>query len=221
MGAVLPGPLPQERAAVQLPKKHNQENTMHKALVGGAGLVPRHLTLVPYLTPEEVQKLTSACRGRHRLRDALLIDTLFQTGLRISEALALTPRQMGNLHGGTVLTIQGKGGKPRLVACPELLAARLKSYAYDQGLGLDDRFFPINRKRGWQIIKAAAARAGLNKRVWPHLLRHSDAIERLRQTGNPKALMLHLGHNSPLMTLRYLSTLTAEEAVRIQLGVVF
>jgi len=39
--------------------------------------------------------------------------------------------------------------------------------------------------------------------------------------GNPKALRLHLGHNSPLMTLRYLSTLTAEEAVRIQQGVVF
>ena len=194
---------------------------MQKALIAGAGLVPRHLALVPYLTPEEVQQLSAACQGRHRERDALLIDTLYQTGLRISEALALTPRQLGSLHGGTVLTIQGKGGKPRLVACPELLAARLKSYAYDRGLGLDDRFFPINRKRGWQIIKAAAARAGLQKKVWPHLLRHSDAIERLRQTGNPKALMLHLGHNSPLMTLRYLSTLTAGEAVRIQQGVVF
>lgn len=192
-----------------------------RALVGGAGLVPRHLALVPYLTPEEVRQLAAACQGRHRVRDALLIDTLFQTGLRISEALALTPRHLGTLHGRPVLTVRGKGGKPRLVACPELLAARLKCYAYDQGLGLDDRFFPIGRKRGWQIVKAAAARAGLPKKVWPHLLRHSDAIERLRQTGNPKALMLHLGHSSPLMTLRYLSTLTAEEAVRLQQEVVF
>ncbi len=149
------------------------------------------------------------------------MDTLFQTGLRISEALALTPRHLGSLHAGTVLTIQGKGGKPRLVACPDLLAARLKSYAYDQGLGLDDRFFPITRKRGWQIIKAAAARAQLPKKVWPHLLRHADAIERLRQTGHPQALMLHLGHHRPLMFRRYLSTLTAEEAVRIRQGVVF
>ncbi len=99
---------------------------MPKALVAGAGLVPRHLTLVPYLTPEEVQKLAAACQGRHRLRDALLIGTLFQTGLRLSEALALTPRRPGEPPpGGPVLSLQGKGGKPRLVACPEMLAARL------------------------------------------------------------------------------------------------
>lgn len=35
------------------------------------------------------------------------------------------------------------------------------------------------------------------KTVYPHLLRHSDAIEPLRQTGNPKALQIHLGHESP------------------------
>ena len=86
-------------------------------------------------------------------------------------------------------------------------------------MGLDDRLFPINRKWAWQILKAAAERAGIAKRVYPHLLRHSDAIERLRQTGNPKALQIHLGHASPMMTMRYLSTLTAEDALRIQQGV--
>ena len=48
-----------------------------------------------------------------------------------------------------------------------------------------------------------------------------DAIERLRQTGNPKALQIHLGHTSPFMTMRYLSTLTAEDALRIQQHVEF
>jgi len=52
-------------------------------------------------------------------------------------------------------------------------------------------------------------------------LRHSDAIERLRQTMNPRALQLHLGHASPLMNMRYLSTLTAEEALRINQAVRF
>jgi len=70
-------------------------------------------------------------------------------------------------------------------------------------------------------LKAAAERAGITKRVYPHLLRHSDTIERLRQTGNPKALQIHLGHASPMMTMRYLSTLTAEDALRIQQGVEF
>ena len=52
------------------------------------------------------------------------------------------------------------------------------------------------------------------KRVFPHLLRHSDAIIRLRKTGNPKALQYHLGHNTPSMTLRYLSTLTQEDVFK-------
>ena len=61
----------------------------------------------------------------------------------------------------------------------------------------------------------------LEKRVYPHLLRHSDSIERLRQTRNPKALQGHLGHASPLMTLRYLSTLQEEDSLRIQQDVEF
>jgi integrase/recombinase XerD len=141
--------------------------------------------------------------------------------MRISEALSLTPRRIGTQEGGAVLYILGKGGKARLVACPDSLAHRLKSFAFDRELGLDDRIFKINRKRAWQVIKEASERAGITKRVYPHLFRHSGAIERLRQTGNPRALQIHLGHASPFMTMRYLSTLTAEEALRIQQEVKF
>ena len=116
---------------------------------------------------------------------------------------------------------KGKGRKPRLVACPEDLAHGIRSYAYSKEVGIDDRIFPINRKRAWQIVKLAGEKAGLQKRVWPHLLRRSDAIERLRQTGNPKAFQIHLGHSSALMTMRYLATLTAEDALRVQQQVRF
>jgi site-specific recombinase XerD len=184
-----------------------------------AGLPAKALRLVPYLSPEEVRQLCQGCQGRHRERDALLILVLFQTGLRVSEALSLTVGHL-NRHPG-VVEIVGKGGKTRLVACPAPLSHRLKAYAFDQGLGPGDKLFPVGRKRTWQIIRAAAAHAGLETPVYPHLLRHSDAIERLRQTMNPRALQLHLGHNSPLMTLRYLSTLTAEEALRINQQVRF
>ena len=54
------------------------------------GLPARALRLVPYLRPKEIQQLCAGCRGRQRDRDALLILVLFQTGLRISEALSLT-----------------------------------------------------------------------------------------------------------------------------------
>jgi len=179
--------------------------------------------IVPYLTPEEVYQIAAAARsnGRNGERDELLILTLFETGLRVSEALSITPRSIDSYKGHAVINLKkGKGKKPRIVACPNNLAHRLKSYAYNR-LGLDDRIFKINRKRAWQIVKEAGEKAGLNKRVWPHLLRHSDAIERLRQTGNPKALQIHLGHSSMIMTMRYLSTLTAEDALRIQQEVEF
>jgi len=108
-----------------------------------------------------------------------------------------------------------------MVACPERLAKKLQAYACKHKLGPNDKFFPINRQRGWQIIKEASKRAGLNKRIYLHILRHSDAIERLRQTGNPKALQHHLGHASPLMVMRYLFTLTQDDSLRIQQQVEF
>ena len=197
----------------------------NRSLFAEKALLPQALRIVPYLSAKEVQAMARACQGRHQVRDGLLILTLFQTGLRISEALSLTPRKIDTYAGHAVLYIEGKRMKqtinPRMVACPDALADRLKSYALDKKVGPDERLFRINRKRAWQIIKESAEQAGITKKVYPHLLRHSDAIERLRKTGNPKALQIHLGHESPLMAMRYLSTLTAEEALRIQQEVEF
>ncbi len=191
-------------------------------------LIPRHTALaksqrvVGYLTPNEVKLLgQEALKERQGVRDSLLITLLFQTGLRISEALSLTPSHIQRFEGKPVLTVVGKGRKRRMIGMPERLADRLKSYAYEKKLSDRDRLFPINRSRAWQIIKRASLKAGFNKRVFPHLLRHSDAIERLRQTGNPRALQLHLGHSSTLMTMRYLNTLTQEDSIRINQEVQF
>ena len=193
-----------------------------KSLVKSKMGLQRATSIVPYLTPEEVYGMTEAVDGRNQERDKLLILLLFETGLRVSEALSLTPRLIGQNEGKPVIYLKkGKGKKPRMVACPEDLAHRIRSFAYSEEIGPDDNIFPINRKRAWQIVKEAGEKADLQKRVWPHLLRHSDAIERLRQTGNPKALQLHLGHSSALMTMRYLATLTAEDALRIQQQVRF
>ncbi|MGD0237154.1 MAG: tyrosine-type recombinase/integrase [Syntrophorhabdales bacterium] len=192
-----------------------------KALVPTHNTLAKAFSIVPYLTREEIKRMIAAISGRHKARDELLILLLYQTGLRISEALSLTPRMIGLQDGKAALFIIGKGKKARMVACPSSLAHRLKSYAYDRRIAVDEKLFEINRKRAWQIVTQIAKGAGIHKRVYPHLLRHSDAIERLRQTGNPKALQLHLGHSSPAMTLRYLSTLTAEDALRIQQDVDF
>ncbi len=173
---------------------------------------------VRYLLEEEVGQLCKACKKE---RDQLLILLLFQTGLRISEALALTPASIGEFEGKPFLEVAGKGKKLRLVAMPVNLRMKLESYAYRAKIEPRARFFDINRSRAWQILNEAREASGLEKRVFPHLLRHSDAIIRLRKTGNPKALQYHLGHSSPAMTLRYLSTLTQEDALRVQQEVEF
>lgn len=191
---------------------------MRNALIERKAALNKVHLPVSYLTEEDVRCLTEACK---RERDRLLIMLLYQTGLRISEALALTPASIRNFNGKPAMEIIGKGKKLRLVALPAGLKEKLESYAYRAGIEPKERFFKINRSRAWQILNEASKAAGLQKRVFPHLLRHSDAIIRLRKTGNPKALQYHLGHNTPAMTLRYLSTLTQEDALRVQQEVEF
>jgi len=111
---------------------------------------------------------------------------------------------------------EGKGKKVRRVAIPQTLTTRLKAFCFDRGMGMKETIFGIKRLRAWMIVKEAAERAGITKSVHPHTFRHSAAISRLRITGNPKALQLHLGHSSMGMTMRYLSTLAEEDALRIE-----
>lgn len=191
---------------------------MRKAVVERKTALNKVNMPVSYLTEEDIRQLSQACR---RERDRLLIMLLYQTGLRISEALALVPASIRKFDGRPALEIIGKGKKLRMVAVPVNLKEKLESYAYRAGIEPKQRFFKINRSRAWQILNEASKAAGLEKRVFPHLLRHSDAIIRLRKTGNPKALQYHLGHNTPAMTLRYLSTLTQEDALRVQQEVEF
>jgi len=191
---------------------------MNNALVQRKMALNRVNLPVSYLTEEDIRQLVEGCKKE---RDKLLITLLFQTGVRISEALALTPAAIRSFEGKPAMEIIGKGKKLRMVALPVNLKEKLESYAYRVRIEPRMRFFDINRSRAWQILNEAREAAGMEKRVFPHLLRHSDAIIRLRKTGNPKALQYHLGHNSPAMTLRYLSTLTQEDALRVQQEVEF
>jgi integrase/recombinase XerD len=191
---------------------------MNNALVQRKMALNRVNLPVSYLTEEDIRQLVESCKKE---RDKLLITLLFQTGVRISEALALTPAAIRNFEGKPAMEIVGKGKKLRMVALPVNLKEKLESYAYRVKIEPRMRFFDINRSRAWQILNEVREAAGMEKRVFPHLLRHSDAIIRLRKTGNPKALQYHLGHSSPAMTLRYLSTLTQEDALRVQQEVRF
>lgn len=181
---------------------------------------------VPHWGLNEIKALALAASGnRAGERDSLLILTTCDSCLRISEAIALRPKDIELSQQGWQLRIFGKKGAGwTVVAISASLAARLQSYAYRHQIKPDERLFPISRFRAFQIVKEAAAKANL---VRPgnvgavHILRHSGAIERLKRTGNPKAVQDQLRHKSALMTLRYMKTLSQEESLQIQQGVDF
>ena len=178
---------------------------------------------VPHLGVDQVLRMAEAVRdNREGDRDRLLIITLFDACLRISEALSLRPRDIEDTPAGWQIRFHGvKKGGWTVAAISASLAAQLQAYAYRQQIPPDGLFYPINRSRAFQIIQAAMDKAGIVKPDGVgavHILRHSGAIERLRRT-NPKAVQDQLRHRSMTMTLRYLKTLAQEESLKIQQGV--
>jgi integrase/recombinase XerD len=181
---------------------------------------------VPHLGMAEMVAIAEAAAGfgRHRERDKLLVQTVFDSCLRISEALRLRPRDIRQDADGWQVEILGKGNRPGVVAISSSLAAQIQAYAYRRSLKPQDRLFPVTRTRAFQIIERAMAMAGIQKPDHVgavHVLRHSGAIERLRVTGNPRAVQEQLRHQTARMTLRYFKTLQAEEALKVQKAVDF
>jgi len=177
---------------------------------------------VSFITEAEVYRLADAAEAmRDGERNELLVLTMFQTALRVTEAIKLRVMDKATMDNKHLLLVQGKGNKPRLVAIPEKLSYHLGDYAQRQRLKAEDRLFPISRQRAWQIIKECASKAGLDRRVYCHLLRHGGAIARLKRTGNPKSLQIHLGHSDMKMTLRYLARMQVVESLETESEVEF
>ena len=172
---------------------------------------------VSFITETEVYRIADVARRmRDGERNYLMILTMFQAALRVTEAVKLRVQDKATVDNKHILLVRGKGDKPRLVAIPEKLSYHLGDYAHRQGLKPEDRFFPITRTRAWQLIKECADKAGIDRRIYCHLLRHGGAIARLKRTGNPKSLQIHLGHSDMKMTMRYLATLQTIESLETE-----
>ena len=177
---------------------------------------------VSFITETEVYRIADVAKSmRDGERNELLILTMFQAALRVTEAIKLRTKDKATVDNKHILLVQGKGNKPRLVAIPEKLSYHLGDFAQRQGLKPEDRFFPVTRIRAWQIIKECADKAGIDRRIYCHLLRHGGAIARLKRTGNPKSLQIHLGHADMKMTMRYLATMQVVESLQTESEVEF
>lgn len=174
------------------------------------------------LTPAEVAAIIAGCspRARTGIRNRALLTLLYRSGLRISEALALKPSDV-DLARHTVRVLHGKGDKATVRGFhPTATDALARWIDTRKGLGLrNGPLFctleggPLHDQYVRLLLGRLADKAGIDKRVHPHGLRHTFADE-LRAAGmDVGAISKLLGHSSIAVTSRYLDHLTNAQAV--------
>ena len=137
------------------------------------------------------------------MRDRAMLEILYATGMRVSELTHLPTHQV-NLEGGFVL-LYGKGSKERIVPlgseAMRWVALYLKGARGALSKGKESAFLFINRsgkemsrQRFWRNLKDYAKKAGLHKRISPHLLRHSFASHLLERGADLRSVQMMLGH---------------------------
>ena len=136
-------------------------------------------------------------------RDQAMLELLYATGLRVSELVRLEIRQIN--FDGNYLTIKGKGSKVRAVPFGKwarekllhyvgrgrtvLLKGRSSPFVFANRSGK-----PLSRQGFWKLLRRYAARAGIEKRVSPHTLRHSFATHLLEGGADLRSVQSMLGH---------------------------
>jgi site-specific recombinase XerD len=179
------------------------------------------------LSRRDVEKLMAACssRGAAGHRDRAMIALLYRTGLRIGEALALLPKDV-DLEHGLVIVLHGKGNRRRTVGIDPATCAILERWmTRRRALGVGPRA-PIfcvvshpNRGKPQHAsvfrekLKALAWKAGVDRRVHPHGLRHTLAFE-LATEGTPvNVIRRQLGHTNLGTTQRYIDHLAPGDVI--------
>ena len=183
-------------------------------MVTAKGLVSKSLSrrLPYYLTPDEAHKLIDAADNE---RDRLLLRTLWETGLRISEAIRIRLKDVAR-EGVRVL---GKGNVERVIFVQDGLVSAILFHAQERGLNREGYLFTsrrgghITKQRADQIIKRAANKARLHRNVHAHLFRHGYAINFLNCSGRLDALQEQHGHRD-INTTRIYLRLSSEDLKR-------
>ncbi len=167
---------------------------------------PRRGRVLPdTLTVRDVEALLAAPSVEEPLawRDRTLLELAYGAGLRVSELCGLGITDL--LLTDNLVRVFGKGGKERLVPIGRSVIGAVSVYLHqirpelDRGktrgrLLLNARGQPLSRVGAWGIVKRAAARAGIRKRVTPHTLRHSFATHLLEGGADLRAVQEMLGH---------------------------
>lgn len=165
------------------------------------------------LANDEVQALIKTCSNRAPtgIRNKALIAIMWRGGLRVSEALSIYPKDLDPVNC-SVRVLQGKGNKSRVAGLdPETFAFIDRWLDTRKKRGITNRPPLFCTLAGKQVddsyvrhmLKRIAKRAGIEKRVHPHGLRHTHAFELLLEGNHIKTIQQQLGHSNPSTTATY------------------
>lgn len=165
----------------------------------------RGRSLPEVLTVEEVERILGAVPSEHELafRDRALLETLYGAGLRVSELVTLTVRDL--LLDEGLIRVVGKGAKERIVPLGDRASDALERYLrelrprLDRGeargvVFLNQHGRPLTRMGAWKIVRRHVERAGVERDVSPHTFRHSFATHLLEGGADLAAVQEMLGH---------------------------
>jgi integrase/recombinase XerD len=180
--------------------------------------LPRRLPKA--LNEDEVLDLLAAADGPEPvdLRDRALLELLYGTGARISEAVGLSLGDLSRDDG--LVSLFGKGSKERLVPLggpartavdewlgpdgrPAMAPDRWRRRSDAEAVFLNRRGGRLSRQGAWAVVRLRAQRAGLGERVSPHVLRHSCATHMLAHGADIRVVQELLGHVSIATTQIY------------------
>ena len=177
-------------------------------------LIKEEAREINFLDEEELQKLLSIPDAKKfkGLRDRAILETLFSTGMRVSELVKLDKGKI-NLKTGE-FPIIGKGSKSRIVFLSEGATKALEEYLktrYDKNPALfigksqadNEKNARLTARSVQRSIKKYALIAGISKKVTPHVLRHTFGTDLLRSGADLRAVQVLMGHSSITTTQIY------------------
>ena len=184
--------------------------------------LPKHLSV------DEMFRLISAAKGESEsgTRDRALLELWYATGARVSEMASLPADAID--WTDAIVTLKGKGGRMRLVPFSRAAVEWCEKYRDVRHEWLRRHhlketkiFFLTLRGKGftrqgiWKIVKRYAKDAGITRRVWPHMIRHSFATHVLHGGADLRAVQELLGHRS-ISTTEIYTHLEPENLKRMQ-----
>jgi len=176
---------------------------------------PRHANALPrVLSQEEARRLVEQpiVDDPPGLRDKAILETLYGTGIRISELTGLDLEDMDLLE--REMRVMGKGSRERVVPVGDAAAAVLREYvavgrprlarsASQRAIFLNQRGGRLTRQGAWGLVRKYAGRVGLAEKMTPHTLRHGYATHLLENGADLRYIQELLGHASVSTTQIY------------------